>query len=261
MTIFKQELRSQKLALLLWGLGIGLMVAVCVFMYPQMAKEMGSVNAIFSSMGAFTKAFGMDKLNFGTLMGFYGIEGGNVIGIGGAFFAAIYGVNALMKEEKDRTAEFLLTHPVSRARVVTEKLLSVFVLILVMNLIVLVCSLGSVVLIGEQVEVNKILLLHLAYLLMQFEIAGICFGVSAFVVRSGMGIAIGVATVMYMLNILANISSSAKALKYITAFGYTEASDIIGEGRMSLGYLGTGMLFMVIGIVAAYGKYTSKDIH
>ena len=119
MTIFKQEVKSQKLSISIWSLSIGLLIAMCVLMYPDMKSQMDSVNDMFSSMGSFTQAFGMDQLNFGTLLGFYAVEGGNILGIGGAFFAAITAIVALMKEEKERTAEFLMTHPVSRVRVIT----------------------------------------------------------------------------------------------------------------------------------------------
>ncbi len=47
----------------------------------------------------------------------------------------------LSKEEKDQTAEFLLTHPVSRRRIITEKLTAVLVQIVVMNVIILSLSL------------------------------------------------------------------------------------------------------------------------
>ena len=46
------------------------------------------MNEMFSSMGAFSSAFGMDRLNFGTLIGFYATECGNILGLGGAFFAS-----------------------------------------------------------------------------------------------------------------------------------------------------------------------------
>ena len=151
MNIFKQEIKSQRLATTIWSLSIGLLVVACVLMYPDMESQMAGVNDMFSSMGNFTAAFGMDQLNFGTLIGFYAVEGGNMLGIGGAFFAAIIGITALMKEEKERTAEFLLTHPVSRTKVITEKLVSTFVIILILNIIVLVCSVVSILMIDEEV--------------------------------------------------------------------------------------------------------------
>ena len=260
MNIFRQEIRSQRLAITIWSLSIGLLIAACVMMYPDMESQMAGVNEMFSSMGNFTAAFGMDQLNFGTLIGYYAVEGGNMLGIGGAFFAAIIGITALMKEEKERTAEFLLTHPVSRVRVITEKLISTYVIILILNIVVLICSVLSIKMIDEEIFWDELLLFHLAYLLMQFEIAGICFGISAFIKKSGMGIGIGIAGLMYLLNIVANISEDAKPLKYVTAFGYTEGSDIINNKEISTDYLIPGMILMVIFIAVGYIKYSKKDI-
>ena len=260
MTIFKQEIKSQKLSIAIWSLSIGLLIAACVLMYPDMESQMEGVNDMFSSMGNFTEAFGMDQLNFGTLVGFYAVEGGNILGIGGAFFAAITAITALMKEEKERTAEFLMTHPVSRTKIITEKFLSVFSIIIILNAVVLGCTLLSIVMIDEEIFWKELLLFQLAYLLMQFEIAGICFGISAFIKKSGMGIGIGIAGLMYLLNIVANISEDAKPLKYITPFGYTEGSDIINDAAIKIEYVIPGMIIMVIGIIAAYIKYTKKDI-
>ena len=260
MTIYKQEIKSQKLSITIWSLSIGLLIAICVLMYPDMKSQMNDVNEMFSSMGNFTAAFGMDQLNFGTLVGFYAVEGGNMLGIGGAFFAAIIGITALMKEEKERTAEFLLTHPVSRIRVISEKLISVFSIIIILNVIVLICTVVSIVAIDEEVFWEELLLFHFAYLLMQFEIAGICFGISAFLRKSGIGLGIGIAALMYFLNIVANISDDVKALKYITPFGYTEGADIINNKELSVEYIIPGMIFMIAGIIIGYVKYSKKDI-
>lgn len=261
MYIFRQEIKSQKLPILIWSLSIGLLIAMCVLMFPDMKSQMDDVNEMFSKMGNFTSAFGMDQLNFGTLTGFYAVEGGNILAIGGAFFAAITGISALLKEEKDRTAEFLLTHPVTRIKVVTEKLLSVIAIITILNIIVFICSVGSILIIGEEFDWKIMVLFHLAYLLMQYEIAGICFGISAFLRKSGLGIGIGIASVLYFLNIVANISDDAKVLKYITPFGYTEGSDIINNKALETKYLIPGMVLMLVGMIVAFIYYRKKDIN
>ena len=113
MTILKQELKRGKLSLLIWTLSIGFMVLICMMMFPEMKGKTDSVSDMFSSMGSFTAAFGMDKISLGEIMGFYGIECGNILGLGGAFFAGLLGISALANEEKNHTAEFLLTHPSS----------------------------------------------------------------------------------------------------------------------------------------------------
>ena len=95
MTIVKHELRLGRVAFWIWSGVLAFLLAVCVFLYPQMKGEMEQMGDIFASMGSFTDAFGMDKLNFGTLIGYYAIECSNTLGLGGAFFAALTAAAAL----------------------------------------------------------------------------------------------------------------------------------------------------------------------
>lgn len=260
MTIVKHELKQGKVSFAIWTISIAFLMMVCIFLFPEMKGEMDAVGDVFASMGSFTTAFGMDRLNFGTLTGFYAIECGNVVGLGGAFFASLIGIAALSKEEKERTAEFLLTHPVSRARVISEKLIAVLVQIIAMNAIILALSLGSMAAIGEEIPWKEVLLMHLAYFLLQVELAGICFGISAFLRRGSIGIGLGLATMMYFLNLIANMTECVEFLKYITPFGYCEGADIVTNGSLDFILIVIGMVFAIIGIFAAYMKYSYKDI-
>ena len=260
MTLVRHELRQGWKSFAVWTATIGFFVLICVFLFPEMKSEMEGISNLFASMGAFTAAFGMDQLNFGTLTGFYAVECGNILGIGGAFFAAMTAAGILAKEEKERTAEFLLTHPVSITRILTEKLSSVILQIVGMNVIVYGVAIGSMVLVGEEVPWKEVTLLHLAYFLLQLELAGICFGISAYLRKGSLGIGLGLAAMMYFLNLIANISDKAEFLKYITPFGYAEGSDIVSKGCLNGSMLLVGMLFMVLGIAAGYFRYCRKDI-
>ena len=260
MTVYIKELRQNFKSLCIWTVSIAFMMMVCIMLFPEMKGEMDSVSDMFASMGSFSAAFGMDRINFGSLDGFYAIECGNILGLGGAFFAAFCAVTALAKEEKDHTAEFLLTHPVSRVHIITEKLAAVLAQIVIMNVLTLAISIGSMYIVGEEIPWENILLMHLAYFLLQLEIGGICFGISAFVRRGGIGIGLGLAVMMYFLNIVANISDKAEFVKYITPFGFSDGADIITSGEIDAAMVSLGMALGVIGIIAAYIKYTKKDI-
>ncbi len=260
MTVVKHELRQGKTAFVIWTIAIAFLLSVCVLLFPEIKGEAETVGDVFSSMGSFTAAFGMDRLDFGTLIGFYAVECGNVLGLGGAFFASLIGIAALAKEEKGRTAEFLLTHPISRARVITEKLAAVIAQIVVMNLVILGCSFLSMAVIGEQIPWKEVLLMHFAYFLLQLELAGICFGISAFLCRGSIGIGLGLAALTYVLNLIANMTERAAFLKYITPFGYCEGADIVADGRLAAAKIALGMLFACTGIAAAYIRYCRKDI-
>lgn len=261
MTIVRHELRQGRNALIIWTVSIAFLMVVCILLFPEMKGEMDGISDMFASMGSFTAAFGMDRLSFGTLTGFYAVECGNILGLGGALFSALTAVTVLSKEEKDRTAEFLLTHPVSRGRVLTEKLAAVFLQLVIMNLAIWCLSIASIAITGEEIPWQEISLMHWAFFLLQLETAGICFGISAFLHRSSVGIGLGIAAMFYFLNIIANLSDSMKFLKYITPFGYTEGADIVTSLSLDLTMVLPGMLYGVIGIAAAYLYYCRKDIH
>lgn len=260
MTVFFHELKRGKVSLLIWSCAIAFMLGICVLIYPEMKTQMSDISEMFADMGSFSDAFGMDKINFGTFIGYFGVECGNVLGLGGALFASIFGISALAKEEKEHTAEFLLTHPVSREKVLAEKLLAVFSQIIILNLVSAIVTVLSVLAVGESVDAKVMLLLFLAYFMMQIEISAVTFGISAFLKGNGLGIGLGIAVLMYFLNIMANLTENAKFLKYITPFGYTEGADIISNSAIEVKYLAAGLVFTVTGLVAAFLKYRKKDI-
>lgn len=260
MTVFKYELRQGRSALIIWTAAISFMLEICIVIYPEMSTQMGDISAMFADMGSFSQAFGMDRINFGEFLGFFGVECGNVLGLGGAFFAALLGISALAKEEKEHTAEFLLTHPVSRTRVITEKLCAVIAQIVILNLAVIAVTALSVLIIGEEADIKTLAMLFSAFFLMQLEVAAVTFGISAFLRRGSLGIGLGLAAVFYFMNIVANLIDETKFLKYITPFGYTESADIIADGALNGGYLAVGMALAAIGVILAFWKYGRKDI-
>ncbi|MGN0716072.1 MAG: ABC transporter permease subunit, partial [Anaerovoracaceae bacterium] len=260
MRLLKHEMRQGLISLAIWTGSIAFLMVICIILFPEMKGQMEDVSDVFASMGSFTAAFGMDRLSFGTLTGFYAIECGNILGLGGAFYAALTGITALAKEEKEHTAEFLLTHPITRTGIVSAKLASVLLQITVMNVLILAISLVSILFIDEEIPWKELLLFHLAYYLLQIEIGGICFGISAFLRRGGLGIGLGLACLLYFLNLIANISESAEFLKYITPFGYADGADIVTEEALNGPMVAVGMCMAVIGIAAAHWKYSRKDI-
>ena len=260
MTVVKHELRQGSMSFWVWTAAVGFLLSVCVFLFPEMKEQMAVFSKLFASMGAFTAAFGMDRLNFGTLLGYYAIECGNVLGLGGACYASLCAVGMLAKEERDRTAEFLLTHPVSRTRIIAQKLLAILIQITAMNLAVYALSLASIAAIGEEIPWASLSLIHLAYYILQLELAGVCFGISAFARKGSAGIGLGIAVILYFLNLIANIAQSAHFLKVITPFGYCDGADILANAGLDRAKIAVGVAIGAAGVVTAFVKYARKDI-
>ena len=254
MTILLHELRLRRTGLLVWSLAVSALVAACVLIYPEMADQMDAVSQTFAQMGGFSAAFGMDQVDFGQFMGFFAVECGTCLGLGGGLFAALTGISALAGEEASHTASFLLTHPVSRPRVVGEKLLAAF------HLTVSAVSLLAMAAIGERPDGKRLALLLLAGLLLELEVMALCFGISAFLRRGGGGIAMGLALGLYFLNLLANLTEGAAFLKYLTPFAYADGADIVSAGALESGPLAVGAVLSAAGILAAFWFYCRKDI-
>jgi len=259
MTILLKELRSGCRSFLLWSAVIGGLMALCVAMYPSIASSMGDISALFANMGAFSAAFGMDMLDFGTIMGFYGVECGNILGLGGAFFAALTAMGLLAGEEGGHTAEFLLTHPIGRARIALEKLAALAVMVLALNLVCFLCGAGAILAVGGEAAWRDLLRYHGALLAMQLEIGGICFGLSSPLRRSSFGLAMGLAALLYFLGIIVNLDAGLEWLRYITPYYYADAARVFAREAVA-GPLAAGCAWGLAGMALGVWQYQRKDI-
>ena len=260
MTLFKHEMRVNKWQYIIWSLAVASMLGISLLIYPEMKSQMNELTDMFSQMGAFTEAFGMDKLNFGEFMGYFATECGNTIGLGGGIFAALVGVTALYKEESNGTAEFLLAHPISRSRIVLEKLSAVIAQMLIFVSASALVSISAAAAIVETYEPKIMLLIFLAQLILQTEIALICFAVSSLVRRGGIGIGIGLSALFYFMNILSNITESLEFLKFITPYGYADNARIVSEGNIDAVKLLIGAAIAMICVIFTVYRYNKKEI-
>ncbi len=238
MTIFRHEVRRGRASLAIWTLSIAFLLGVCILIYPEMGAQMDEVGTMFAEMGGFSQAFGMDRINFGDFSGFFAVECGNVLGLGGALFAALAGVQALTKEEQGNTAEFLLTHPVSRIRITAEKLCAAALQVLALNAGCIAVTAVCVRSIEETPSLQTMALLR----------------------RGGQGVGLGLAAAFYFMNLIANLTERAEFLKYLTPFGYADGAKIVAEEALCGRYCASGAVFAALGIAFAFRFYSRKEI-
>ena len=260
MALFFHELRRNRLSLIIWSAALSFMLAVCVLIYPEMESQMAQMSEMFADMGAFSDAFGMSEMSVGEFMGYFAVECGEVMGMGGAIFAAMVGIALLGKEEKDGTAEFLLTHPVSRVRIALIKLASALVRLVILNICVIAVTLLSAALIKAEYDVGVMALLFVGYFAVQVTVAAICFGISAFLHNGGIGIGLGIGLGMYFVNLAANLTDELEVLKYLTPFSLAEGSYIVNNSAIEWKYAIIPFALAVAMPVLGLLKYNRKDI-
>lgn len=261
MALFWHEIRRTRAALLCWGCGIGGLLAICVFLYPQMAGQMEEMNSLFASMGGFSQAFGMDKVGIGSLPGFYAVECGTILALGGGLYAALCGANALAGEEKEGTAEFLLCHPLPRLRLALTKLAALAIQLTALQLVLYLLALGCVALTGEPLPFKELTLLHAAALLCWLQLAGLGFGLSAFLRRGGGGAGLGLALGLYFLNLFANISEKAAVFSWLTPFALADGARVLEDGALDTPRLLLGLACTAAAVAVGCRYYQCKDIY
>lgn len=260
MILLGHELKANVKSLLIWSLTIAVCSVGLVLMFESVADGMKDVAASFSQMGDFSKAFGMDKLNISTLNGYYATEVARIITIGGAMYAALIGISILSKEEEEHTAEFLYTFPRRRSYILVWKYMSLLVLLLFFNLITTGAEVVSFFFVDGKIDMEDFAVYHALTLLMEIEIASFCFLLSAFNKRRQVGLAMGIAIIAYLADIMCRIVPDIEFIKYLTPFYFSNVADIFSHADLEFIGIGVAVLVTVISYLLALTINRRRDL-
>lgn len=260
MTLLRHELKMNLKTLLIWTVCLGFCCFGCLLLFEGLEESMAEMADAYAQMGAFSAALGMDKLNVSTMEGFYATEVALMFALGGAMFAAMTGAAMVSKEEEGHTSEFLNTLPFGRGYIILWKYAAAAVLILLFNLLCLVWIAAGIALAGKNLPWKEFWLYHGAQLLMQLEVGSLCFLLSSFAKRKQTGAALGFAVLLYMMDLMCRIVPDMEALKYVTPYYFSNASDIFSEGRVEAGMLSAGVCVTALCICLSALIYRRRDL-
>ena len=94
---------------------------------------------------------------------------------------------------------------------------------------------------------------------MEWEIGGICFGLSSLLRRSSFGLSMGLAALLYFLGIIINLDAGLDWLRYVTPYYYADAARLFA-GEVSAGPLTAGCVWGVGSAALGVWWYQRKDI-
>lgn len=260
MTLLRHELRTNGKTLLIWTACLGFCCFGCLLLFEGLEESMAGMADAYAQMGAFSTALGMDKINVGTMEGFYAAEVALMFAIGGAMFAAMTGAAMVSKEEEGHTSEFLNTLPIGRAQIVLWKYAAAAALILLFNMICILWIGAGFLLAGEGVPLREFWMYHGAQLLMQLEVGSVCFLSSAFCKKKQIGAALGFAVLLYMMDLICRVVPDAEGLKYVTPYYFSNATDIFSEGCVNAGMLAASIGVTVLCACLSAAVYCRRDL-
>lgn len=264
MILFRRELRKNLKPLLIWSAALSALILIMMSVFTQMAKEAELLEQLTAAFPeGMLKVFGMDTLNMADVLGFYGVEVYSMTTLFGSIYAAILASGILSKEQSEKTIEFLLSKPVTRTRILTEKLAAALLYVVIFNLVIIVVSAISFLMIqSQEVDWSRFLLLSLAQLLLHAAFAAAGFFLSSIMNRSRtiLPVSLGLVMVLYFVFVAANLSDSLSFLLYITPFHYVDAADILESGTLNVLSVTVIPLILLIGTGSAYVIYRRRDI-
>jgi ABC-2 type transport system permease protein len=258
-----RELKALRRSLIYWGIAIFIMIISSIEKFNAYAETGQSLHELLSQIPASIKTvLGMGGFDLTKASGFYGMLYLYLL-LMSTIHAVLLGANIIAKEETDKTAEFLMVKPISRAKIMTAKLLAALFNIIVFNLIALFFS---VTLMGKYTKgeniTREILLLMGGMFILQLMFMVIGSAAAAAGKRPGAAasIATTILVVTFIISSAISINSKLAFLKYITPFEYFKAEKLLSGGGFDPIFMILSLVIIALLVFVTYTFYAKRDL-
>ncbi|WP_026527549.1 ABC transporter permease subunit [Butyrivibrio sp. VCD2006] len=259
-TVLKRELIQNIKNLLIWSISVGILGLICILLYESMQGDMKEMADAFSNMGAFSDAFGMSTLSIASLKGYFATEIGAVHGLGSGMFAAITAISIISKEEDGHTGEFTFSLPLSRSKIIAAKGICVAIMLVVFTAVCTVFYIVGFKILGEDMPMDQFFTFMGSQLLMNAEIAGICFGLSSLAGKNRIGLGLGIALLLYSYDVMGRVVPDLKDSLFWGPYSYCNAAEIFTGADTPAKALVVAVIVLALGVLFAFWNYNRRDL-
>ena len=261
--IFMHEFRIRLRSVLIWSLSIAALVIFFFSIFPAFADQAATLNQLLAKFPpALLEAFGMTRIDMSSVMGFYAFVF-VFIQLCLAIQAGNFGFGLVSVEEAELTADFLLTKPVSRVRVLTNKLLAALSALLLTDVVVWIASFVAILIFhgSREYDTSTLILLMLSIILFQLFFLAVGLVISLLVkrIRSVTPWSMGLGFGTYILAAFTGVFKDVK-LEYLTPFKHLDPAYFVKNGAYDTPLLLLNVAITIISLAASYWLYTRRDI-
>ena len=262
--MLKRELKINLKSFIIWtSILIGLF-AIVYLVYPSVFnsdnKQMID-NMMEMLPQEMLKAFNMDLSSIETAYGWLKTEGFVFVLLISGIYSGILGSQILMKEENDKTIEYLNSLPITRSNIAFSKILCGIIYISLMILCVGVFNFIGLSLSGEFDRIAFILL-SITPLFSSVVIFTICLFLSTFThkTKKTIGISLGIVFAGYFLNIISEMGTSVEFLKYLSVFTLADIRNVIMSESLNLWLVMLSFLLAMMFLTGTFLRYNHKEL-
>lgn len=164
-------------------------------------------------------------------------------------------------EENDKTIEYLNSVPVTRKKIILDKILCGFIYILLMIIVVGIFNFIGLT-ISEDFDRKAYLLLSITPVFSSIVIFAVCLFLSTFTHKSKktIGISLGIVFISYFLNMIFEMSESIEFLKYISIFTLADIRNVIINISINPLMIFISIVITLLFIVLSIIHYDKKEL-
>jgi ABC-2 type transport system permease protein len=263
MNIILREIRAHYKGLIGWSVGMFFLVIAGMAKYGAIATGGQQAIDLFKTFPKPVLVIaGINGLDVSTVIGYFGVLYLYIL-LMATIHAAMIGAEIISKEERDRTSEFLYPKPISRSKIVTEKLIAATINIIVLNIITAASSILTVAFYAKNFSNNNMILVLMAGLFIMQMIFFALGSVLAGLFKNPKLPSIVAAAILlgtYIIWVVVDLNANLDLLKYLTPFKYFDASVIIKNGYLDPFYIVLSVVVIVVFIATTYLAFNKRDL-
>lgn len=262
--MFKREMKVN-----FKGFLIGLLILIGIFtlaflIYPSIINS-DNIKMMDEMMEMFPeevlKAFNMDISSIDSVFGWLKSEGFVFVLLITGCYSALLGSNILLKEESDKTIEYLNSLPVKRSTIVLNKTISGVLYILLMIITLGIFNYIGLSLSGE-FDKKLYLILSITPVFSSLSIYFICMFLSTFThkTKKMLGISLGIVLISYVLQILSSLADSTEFLKYFSIFTLADTRNVVVKSAINPIIVIISLVLSILFLILTLFHYNKKEL-
>ena len=262
--MFKREMKVNFKNFIIW-LSILIGIFLIVFLiYPSITNS-DNIKMIDEMMKIFPeemlKAFNMDISSIKNVYGWLKSEGFIFVLLIIGCYSGILGSNILLKEENDKTIEYLNSLPVKRNSIIFSKVMCGLIYITLMVILLGIFNYIGLSLSGE-FDKKQYILLSITPIFSSFVIYFVCMFLSTFThkTKKMLGVSLGIVFISYVLQMLSTVTETTEFLKYLSVFTLSDIRNVIVKISINPIIIIISICLSILFLILTIFDYNKKEL-
>jgi ABC-2 type transport system permease protein len=266
LNLFLKEMRRNAFSLMIWMIIITLLVTLTMSVYRTFLENQSKITAMLTIIPKGALQFkGISNFNdLLSVLGFYAANNVIYMMVLGSIFSMVLSSNILLKEEYDKTAEYLLTRPISRSEIFMSKLLVILLNVFLLNLVTSLAGFICMEIVKKgPFSIKAFLILSLFTFLLNVLFGAIGLFISTLIKRAKpiTTAGIGLVLIFYFIYTISKITESISKIGYISPFRYVDMNVISPTYKLDIWHLAYFVGISMLLIMLSFRIYRRKDIY